>query len=128
MVDTRLVIVDWHDSIEIKNIQVRGKHGLTKIERDQSLPLEVSVLLNVDLSKPAKTDDISDTVNYSQLHTQIVKVVEERSHQLLERVAQDILDAIFEDLRVKAARVSISKPDRLRGATPVVTLVRWNSV
>jgi FolB domain-containing protein len=90
------------------------------------LPLELSVELVIDLSRPGQTDDVEDTVNYSTLHQSIVSVVQTKSRHLIEKLAEDVIEVILEDKRVKQATVSIAKPDRLAGATPSVTLVRRN--
>lgn len=115
------------DVIRIEKIIARGKHGVTEIEREQCLPLELSVELCIDLTKPGQTDDIDDTVNYSTLHRTIVEIVETKSRHLLERLAEDVMAVIFQDKRVRQATVCIRKPERLGGATPGVTLVRRNN-
>ena len=115
------------DVIRIEKIVARGKHGVTEVEREQCLPLELSVELRMDLTKPGRTDDIDDTVNYSTLHRIIVGVVETKSRNLLERLAEDVIEVIFQDKRVRQATVCIGKPERLGGATPSVTLVRRNN-
>lgn len=57
-------------------------------------------------------------------HRRVVEIVEQRSFDLLERLGGEMLDAMFEDERVRAAEVSIGKPGLLRGATATVTLRR----
>jgi len=114
------------DTIEIRHIRVSGKYGVPDAERATAQVLEIDVQLTVDLSNAATSDRLEDTVNYSFLHKKIVKVVEEHSFCLLERLAAEICNDLFEDVRIKAARVSVAKPERLAGATPVVTLVRQN--
>lgn len=114
------------DVIRITKIVARGKHGVTEVEREQELPLELSVELRMDLTKPSQTDDIDDTVNYSTLHRSIAAVVQTKSRCLLENLAADVLEVIFQDKRVKQATVCIAKPERLAGATPSVTLTRRN--
>ena len=115
------------DVIRIDKIIARGKHGVTEVEREQCLPLELSVELLMDLKKPGQTDNIDDTVNYSTLHRTIVGIVETKSRNLLERLAEDIVEVIFQDTRVRQATVCIAKPERLSGATPSVTLIRRNN-
>ncbi len=115
------------DMIKIQKIQVSGKHGVTEAEREKALPLEISVEIVADLSKPAESDAIDDTINYSRLHKEILSVVETQSRHLLEKLALDIIEAMFEDKRIRQATVTIAKLERLSGATPSVTLVRWNT-
>lgn len=125
MTDTSIPVLDV---ITISEIYARGRHGVTEAERSQNLPLEVSVELHLDLRKAASTDDLEHTVNYATLYEKIVNVVETKSRNLLEQLAQDLLDAIFEDKKVVQASVRIFKPKRLNGATPSVKLTRRNSV
>jgi dihydroneopterin aldolase len=114
------------DKIRIDKIRVSGKHGVTEVEREQCLPLEVSVELLADLSKASLSDHIEDTINYSTLHKVIVDLVQTKSRNLLERLALDIIETIFEDTRIRQATVTIIKPERLGGATPSVQILRQN--
>jgi len=120
--------IDWDgcDRLGIDKIVASGKHGVTEEERAVAQPLEIALALKVDLRAAGKSDDLSDTVNYSSVHKRVVQIVETTSFKLLERLAGAIVEALFEDQRVLAARISIGKPARLRGATPTVTLVRSN--
>lgn len=65
-------------------------------------------------------------MDYDRVHKAIVRIVEERSYELLERLAAELLDSIFTDSRIAAAQVRIAKPRRLAGATPAITLHRKN--
>lgn len=114
------------DIIRIDNIVARGKHGVTVQEREQELPLQVSVELAIDLTPASQSDNIDDTINYSTLHQAIVNVVKTKSRHLLEKLGEDIVEVIFEVKRVRQATVCIAKIERLAGATPSVTLVRRN--
>ena len=55
-----------------------------------------------------------------------MRIVSTTSYALLERLAGDLLDAVFDDARVLRAQVTVSKPAILDGATPSVTLERAN--
>jgi dihydroneopterin aldolase len=52
----------------------------------------------------------------------MVRIVRERSYDLIERLGADVLAAILADTRVERATVRIAKPGLLAGATPAVTL------
>ena len=114
------------DTIRIKRVKVAGKHGVTERERSVSRPLIIDVEIGADLSKAAHTDNIVDTVNYSTVHKLILNIVETQSHRLLESLANAIIETMFEDQRIVTARIRISKPERLDGATPSVTISREN--
>jgi 7,8-dihydroneopterin aldolase/epimerase/oxygenase len=110
------------DRIELRGIVVDARHGADPGERER----EIEVRVELDLSEAVSSDDIIKTLHYGSLYHRIVDTVRERSHALIERVAADVLDLIFEDQRVAGAEVSVAKPGRLGGATPSVTLVRPN--
>ena len=95
--------------IKVENIRVFANHGClaeeTKIGSDYRVDLEVKA----DLQTSAKTDKLSDTVDYVFLNRVIREEMQKPSH-LLETVAKRILKRIFkEEGLVKKATVSVSK-------------------
>lgn len=112
------------DVMAIRGIRAYGKHGANPGERDNEQPFEIDVEIELDFSLAARSDDLDDTVNYAQIAQRVVDVVRTTSFHLLERLAREILDAIFADSRIHRASVCIGKPRILRGATPSVTLAR----
>jgi dihydroneopterin aldolase len=110
------------DTIELRGIRVFGRHGANPGEKDVPQPFDVDVWLDVDLGAARRSDALADTIDYDALHRRIVAIVRDRSYDLLERLGQDMLDAIFADPRIASASVQIAKPKLLAGATPVVTL------
>jgi dihydroneopterin aldolase len=114
------------DSIRIENIRVTARHGVNEEEKLSEQPFEVNIELRADLSLPAKSDKIEDTISYSFICSQIKSIIEGTTFSLLERLANEILNTLFKDKRILAARVSIAKPEKLNGATPSVILFRQN--
>lgn len=95
--------------IKISNIRVYAYHGCLveegKIGSDYRVDLEVKA----DLKKSAKTDHLSDTVDYVHLN-RIVKEEMAVRTKLLETVASLILDRILQEISlVKKARIKVSK-------------------
>ncbi len=95
--------------IRISNIRVYAYHGCMveegKIGSDYRVDLEVKA----DLKKSAKTDQLSDTVDYVHLN-RIVKEEMAVRTKLLETVASSILDRILSELElVSKAQVKVSK-------------------
>jgi len=115
------------DRIALHGVRVLGRHGVTPQERERPQPFDVDVIAEIDVRAAAASDDIDDTLDYAALHARIVTAVESTSYALLERLAVDVLDAVFADHRVARAEVTIAKPRLLDGATPSVTLVRENT-
>ena len=114
------------DVIEIRGIRAHGKHGASEAERLHDQPLDVDVRIEIDLDAASSTDHLERTLDYAVLCERLVTAVKEHSFHLLERLAAELLNVIFEDVRVASAEVAIAKPEILSGATPVVRLHKPN--
>ena len=111
-----------NDRITLRGIRAYGRHGAALGERDAAQALDIDVEIDIDLSKARASDALADTLDYAKLHEQVLAIVRDRSFALLERLGEEIARAILSDPRVRAARVTISKPNLLSGATPSVTI------
>ncbi len=112
------------DRIRLDGIRAYGKHGADAAERERAQPLDITISAELDLRDAAASDDLGRTMDYAALHARAVRIVADTSYSLLERLAADLLDAVFEDGRVARAEVTIAKPGVLDGATPSITLSR----
>ncbi|HEV3091401.1 MAG TPA: dihydroneopterin aldolase [Candidatus Cybelea sp.] len=114
------------DRISLRGVRAYGRHGWEARERQQPQPFAIDVDAEIDLAAAQSSDDLAETMDYAALHRRIVAIVERTSYALVERLAADVLEAIFDDARVARASVTIAKPGILDGATPAVTLDRPN--
>lgn len=114
------------DRIALRRVRAYGRHGADARERDEIQAFEFDLVVELDLRRAIVTDDLADTLDYAALHTRLVQIVSTTSYALLERLAAELLEAVFEDSRVASAEVTISKPAILDGATPSVTIARAN--
>jgi dihydroneopterin aldolase len=110
------------DTIALCGIRAFGHHGADPGEKVVAQPFDIDVTLELDLSAARRSDALADTLDYSTLHATIVRLVADRSYDLIERLGADLLDAILADPRVQRASVRIAKPELLAGATPAVTV------
>ena len=95
--------------IEVKNIRLYAYHGCLDEEGKIGSEYRVDLEIKADLSKSAKTDKLSDTVDYVHLN-KIVKEEMAVRTKLLETVADRILDRILNNIpMVKKATVEVSK-------------------
>lgn len=100
------------DKIIIKGLKIYAFHGVNKEEKDQGQNFIVDAVLYVDLSKAGNTDKVSDTVSYAKVTKTIIKTVNEKSYDLLEKVATRIIQQIFDEfLSVKKVDVTVKKPE-----------------
>jgi dihydroneopterin aldolase len=114
------------DVIRIDGIRAFGRHGANPGEREAAQPFDVTAVIELDLQAAERSDDLKDTLDYDIARSAISQIVASTSFRLIERLAGEILRAIFNDRRVVRAEVTVAKPEILEGATPSVTLRREN--
>jgi dihydroneopterin aldolase len=114
------------DVIRIDGIRAFGRHGANPGEREAAQPFDVTAVIELDLQNAQRSDDLKDTLDYDVAKTAIAQIITSTSFRLMERLAGEILHAIFTDRRVARAEITIAKPEILDGATPSVTLRREN--
>jgi 7,8-dihydroneopterin aldolase/epimerase/oxygenase len=98
------------DRISLRGMQFQGRHGVSAEERAKPQPIEVDIVVRLDLSLPGRTDELADTVNYSSLFELAHGIVEERSFKLLEALATAIADAVLAVQPVRDVEVRVRKP------------------
>src|SRR5688572_32611008 len=99
------------DRIEIRGLRARGRHGVFEEERRHGQPFVVDVTLERDLSGPAASDALGETVDYGTLSQQISQAVTSTRFDLIEALAGHIADLCLTDPSVDAVEVRVAKPD-----------------
>ena len=95
--------------IKVNNIKLYAYHGCLEEEAKIGSAYRVDVAIKADLKKSAKTDVLAHTVDYVHLNHIVKEEMAIRS-ELLEAVAQRILDRFFKELpMIQKASVSVSK-------------------
>jgi len=100
------------DRIRLEGMIFYGLHGVNPAEKELGQRFVVDVELERDLRRPGRTDDLHDTVNYSQVYHIAKRVLEGPSKNLIEAVAEEIARRIAETCTgVEAIRVRVRKPE-----------------
>lgn len=98
------------DRVTLRGMRFLGRHGATLEERLEPQPIEVDVVLRTDLSRPASTDELADTVDYAELFSLVADLVEQRSFRLIEALAGSIAEAVLGRWTVDEVEVRVRKP------------------
>jgi dihydroneopterin aldolase len=96
--------------IFIEGLEVYGHHGVPAEERVLGQRLLYDVRLTIDDCVGAKTDDVQDTVDYTEVIDVIVEVTTVNSYSLLERLAQATAEAILKKFPIDEVWVQVTKP------------------
>lgn len=95
--------------IVLENMEFFAYHGCYEAEQIVGNKFLVNLSMEADITKPAKTDDIKDALNYHRAYEIVKKEMQIRSN-LLEHIAKRIIDALYEAFpQLEKATVKVSK-------------------
>jgi dihydroneopterin aldolase / 2-amino-4-hydroxy-6-hydroxymethyldihydropteridine diphosphokinase len=80
------------DQIRLIGVTARGRHGVFPEERRDGQDFTVDVVLHVDTSPAAASDDVADTVHYGDLAVRIADVIRGEPVDLIETLAARIAE------------------------------------
>ena len=100
----------------MRGAQFHGRPGVSPEERVVGGRVIVDVEVEYDLTRPGLSDDIADTISYSDVFKTIRHLVEDTESLLLEALARKICDALFEKFPMEAVTLYVRKqPPPIRG-------------
>lgn len=109
--------------IYIKDLVIEAKHGVHVREKQNSQRFSISVELTVDTKQAGESDDLADTINWSELRQTIISTVQDNTFNLMERLAMELANQILSDPRVERVVVLIDKLDAFpAGGIPGIRL------
>jgi dihydroneopterin aldolase len=103
----------------IKNLRVQTIIGVHAWEKNTPRDLFITLEIEFDGTKAAKSDSIADTPNYDDISKILTQETEKSRFELIEKLAVHLLYKIMEDERISYAKIEISKP----GAVPAAETV-----
>ena len=100
------------DRILLEGMIFYGYHGTLPAERDLGQRFVVDVELTCDLQPAGRSDDLTKTVDYSEVYRQARGITEGDPVNLTETIAERISSAILgRHDPVEAVRVKVAKPE-----------------
>lgn len=99
------------DEIRLTGLRVFGRHGVYPDERRDGQWFVIDFAVGIDTGPAAASDDVEDTVHYGELAERVAAIVEGEPVDLIETLAARIADALLEPDAVRAAEVTVHKPD-----------------
>lgn len=98
------------DRVELTGLRAVAVVGVLAEERHRAQPIELDLVLHVDVSAAGLSDRLEDTVDYSATCDAAAAVVESARPLLLERLATLVADAVLAvDDRITAVEVAVRK-------------------
>jgi dihydroneopterin aldolase len=104
--------VGSEDRILLEGMVFHGRHGTLPAERELGQPFVVDIELRLDLQPAGLSDDLTQTVDYSEVHRQAKEIVEGPPVSLIETLAERIASTVLKDFSaVEAVDVKVAKPN-----------------
>ncbi|WP_245934363.1 dihydroneopterin aldolase [Arthrobacter psychrolactophilus] len=105
------VAVKHRDSIKLSGVTAIGYHGVFDFEKRDGQPFITDVVLFMDVSDAAKTDDLSKTADYGAVADTILSLVTGEAFDLIETLTSRIAEKLLADFPVlDAVEVTVHKP------------------
>jgi 7,8-dihydroneopterin aldolase/epimerase/oxygenase len=95
--------------ISIVDLEVLYRVGVPETERAQPQRLLLTVEMDFDFSKAAKSDGIEDTIDYFTVSQRLLKFGDGREWKLVEKLAADIADLILAEFKPQSVLVEVKK-------------------
>ena len=100
------------DKIILTGISVFGHHGCSEEEQQHGQNFKVDIELNLNLLLAGETDNLAETVDYSQVLEDVEKIVGGMPRKLIETVAEEIASTLLKKYSlIDSLKVVLHKPD-----------------
>ena len=117
------------DSIRIKNLKIKARHGVYEFERKKDGTFELDIEIYVPLEKSGKSDKLEDTIDYDNIVSIATKAFVEKDYDLVEAAAGSVCLKLLDALNIAKVILRVRKPHAPINAdfdTIEVELIRKN--
>ncbi|HEX3830069.1 MAG TPA: dihydroneopterin aldolase [Sporichthyaceae bacterium] len=98
------------DRVALRGLRGIGRHGVLETERRTGQPFLVDVDLGLDTRPAAGADELALTVDYAQIATAVVALVEGEPVNLIETLAERIAAECLSRPTVQTVEITVHKP------------------
>lgn len=97
------------DGIIVEGLVVPARVGVTAEERAQPQEVRVDLELHLDLDEAGRSDDLSDTLDYSEVTSSVSRLLKDMEAHLLEHVAESVAAMLLRRREVEGVTVQVKK-------------------
>lgn len=99
------------DHVRLNDVALFAHLGVSSAEREVGQRIHLDLELTVDLGPASRSDAVADTVNYEAVYRTVQEVVGITRHKLLETLAGDLMNRLFQEYPAERIRIRIRKPN-----------------
>lgn len=95
--------------IKIKNLRLKTIIGVYDWEKNVNRDIIINAQIDTDFEQALRSDEIKDAIDYDEIIAKIKDIVAHKRYNLVEKMAQDMMDIILQDKRIAKCTLEIDK-------------------
>lgn len=111
------------DIVFVKDLRVDTVIGIYDWERKIRQVVSIDLEMGTDIAAAARSDDISDTLNYKSVSKRIIGFVRDSEFELVEKLAEQIAEIVLTEFPTPWLRLKLGKPGAVRGSSEVGVVI-----
>ena len=111
------------DIVYIKELEIEASIGIDDWEREQKQTISLDLDMGCDIQAAAKSEDISNTLDYKAVAKRLIDFVEGSEFFLVETLAEEIASIVLKEFSVPWLRLRVGKPGAVTGSKDVGVII-----
>jgi len=100
------------NQIIIKNFKIFAYHGVHSAEKLNGQNFYIDASITIHHIKGIDSDELSDTLSYSKIMSEIKKTAQNKSYNLIEKLAGNIIKDLFLSFEeIQELDITVKKPE-----------------
>ncbi len=115
------------DIVYIRELEIEAIIGIYDWEREQKQTISLDLEMGCDIKAAAKSEDISNTLDYKAVAKRLIDFVEGSEFFLVETLAEEIAAIVLEEFSVPWLKLRVGKPGAVTGSKDVGVIIERQS-
>lgn len=111
------------DIVFIEDLRIDTIIGIYDWEREVRQTISLDIEMAADNNKAAASENIEDALNYKAVAKRLIAFTENSSFQLVETLAERLVEIIMNDFEVPWCRLKLSKLGAVTGSKSVGVII-----
>ncbi|RWU11775.1 dihydroneopterin aldolase [Pseudidiomarina gelatinasegens] len=104
------------DKVFIESLVVDAYIGVYDWEHEQTQPLVLDLEMDWDNQAAARSEKLSDALDYDALSKAVTALIQSRPRALIETVAEEVAALVLTEFKCPRVRVKVGKPQAVANA------------
>jgi len=103
----------------IKDFIIQEIIGIHEHEKIKKQKIKFNIVIDVNQNTLPDEKDIKSIIDYEKITNKLENLTKNRKYNFLESLAEDSFKEIFQDKRINSVKITIEKPEAIKGAESV---------